>query len=310
MRGADPDELSAAFSTTASTTKVEPIAAGGISFDSVLFSAGAFTFGRGSYSGAFSCSRQGLCERLLVMMPYSGDALVDFRREKIHSAAGKGLLVDGMQSRSVQFSGNREHLTLWIDQNKLSDHLSHLLEQTVTGSLNFHRDMDLSVGTGRTIKDLVETAYVGLSGSAPLAQSPLALSSFCDSLVSLLLDTHPHRFTEALLRNAPLPTPRHVKRAIDYMHAHLSEPITIEDIAAAANVSIRTLQQGFRRFRLTAPMAYLQELRLQAVHQELLSTEQRRSVGEIALKWGFLHLGRFAAEYRKRFGELPSHTGR
>jgi AraC-like DNA-binding protein len=31
-------------------------------------------------------------------------------------------------------------------------------------------------------------------------------------------------------------------------------------------------------------------------------------VSEIALRWGFGHFGRFAAEYRRRFGESPSQT--
>jgi AraC-like DNA-binding protein len=32
------------------------------------------------------------------------------------------------------------------------------------------------------------------------------------------------------------------------------------------------------------------------------------SVAEVAARWGFSHLGRFAAAYRKRYGESPSHT--
>jgi hypothetical protein len=31
-------------------------------------------------------------------------------------------------------------------------------------------------------------------------------------------------------------------------------------------------------------------------------------VGAVASRWGIRHLGRFAGEYRKMFGELPSRT--
>ena len=84
---------------------------------------------------------------------------------------------------------------------------------------------------------------------------------------------------------------------------------TARDIAAAAGVSIRTLLEGFRHFRGTTPMAALRAMRLKAVRGELLVAAGRAtSVTDIALKWGFINLGRFAEAYRKRYGELPSQT--
>jgi AraC family ethanolamine operon transcriptional activator len=35
---------------------------------------------------------------------------------------------------------------------------------------------------------------------------------------------------------------------------------------------------------------------------------QRETVGDIAARWGFWHLSRFAADYKEMFGELPSNT--
>jgi transcriptional regulator GlxA family with amidase domain len=59
----------------------------------------------------------------------------------------------------------------------------------------------------------------------------------------------------------------------------------------------------------TSPMAYLRELRLQAVHDELAIAEPGSiRVTEVAARWGFVHLGRFAATYRRQFAELPSDT--
>ncbi|WP_420233116.1 AraC family transcriptional regulator [Pseudomonas sp. ABY48] len=56
------------------------------------------------------------------------------------------------------------------------------------------------------------------------------------------------------------------------------------------------------------PMAYLRNLRLEQVHLELSRQQQDASVTDIAFKWGFAHLGRFAQEYKKRYGEAPSTT--
>jgi transcriptional regulator GlxA family with amidase domain len=67
------------------------------------------------------------------------------------------------------------------------------------------------------------------------------------------------------------------------------------------------LLQHFRDFYGVSPMRYLRNHRLQRVRDELLS-ETAGQVSEIASRWGFAHLGRFAAEYRRRFGECPSVT--
>jgi len=56
-------------------------------------------------------------------------------------------------------------------------------------------------------------------------------------------------------------------------------------------------------------MTYLRDLRLRGVHQELKdATPGTRTVEGIAYSWGFLHMGRFAASYRRTFGEVPSQT--
>jgi AraC-like DNA-binding protein len=55
-------------------------------------------------------------------------------------------------------------------------------------------------------------------------------------------------------------------------------------------------------------MSYLHDLRMAAAHRDLLGSDGKQVVADVALRWGFTHLGRFAAEYRKRFGQLPSQT--
>ena len=100
----------------------------------------------------------------------------------------------------------------------------------------------------------------------------------------------------------------HVKWAMDFMQEHIAEPISLSEIAVAAKVSVRTLQQGFRQFRNTTPIAYLHEIRMIAARRDLLEADSTQAVADIALRWGFTHFGRFAADYKKRFGQLPSQT--
>jgi AraC-like DNA-binding protein len=55
-------------------------------------------------------------------------------------------------------------------------------------------------------------------------------------------------------------------------------------------------------------MNYLRTARFQKVRDELRRSEPDDCVAKIAARWGFEHLSRVAAEYRKRFGESPSQT--
>jgi transcriptional regulator GlxA family with amidase domain len=58
-------------------------------------------------------------------------------------------------------------------------------------------------------------------------------------------------------------------------------------------------------------MTYLRHLRLQRVGDELADASRTRSSAAVttaASRWGFVHLGRFAQQYRQLFGEPPSQT--
>ena len=99
------------------------------------------------------------------------------------------------------------------------------------------------------------------------------------------------------------------KRADDLMRQHLTEPMGEIDLCGALGVSDRTLRLAFReRFGL-GPMVYYRTLRLNAV-RAMLRSHPAASVATLAKQWGFHHLGNFAADYRRLFGELPSRTRR
>jgi transcriptional regulator GlxA family with amidase domain len=75
------------------------------------------------------------------------------------------------------------------------------------------------------------------------------------------------------------------------------------------HLSVRALQEGFRRDLATPPMTYLRQVRLRRARQILLTADRETTtVGAVANSLGILHLGRFAAAYRDAFGETPSDT--
>ncbi|GAA4381516.1 helix-turn-helix transcriptional regulator [Agromyces bauzanensis] len=99
-----------------------------------------------------------------------------------------------------------------------------------------------------------------------------------------------------------------VRLAIDFMSAHVAEPITMTDVANAAFVSTRGLHAAFTRERGETPMQYLRRVRLDAVRADLLAGGADVTVAVVARRWGFAHLPRFAERYRRAFGERPSET--
>lgn len=92
-----------------------------------------------------------------------------------------------------------------------------------------------------------------------------------------------------------------------YMRSRLYAPLSLVDLANAIGVSPRSLHVLCHRHRGVAPMVLLRHLRLDAARRRLLS-EPESSVTDVALAFGFGHLGRFSAYYRERFGELPRAT--
>jgi AraC family ethanolamine operon transcriptional activator len=101
---------------------------------------------------------------------------------------------------------------------------------------------------------------------------------------------------------------RAARQALDYLMAHLNQPVTFAELCAAVGVSARTLQLGCQERFGMSPKALIRSLQFDAVHKRLLRAQPADTVLEIARTWGFLHAGRFAVEYRRRFGESPSQT--
>ncbi|HEX3991853.1 MAG TPA: helix-turn-helix domain-containing protein [Acetobacteraceae bacterium] len=102
--------------------------------------------------------------------------------------------------------------------------------------------------------------------------------------------------------------PQHVRQALAHLRQHFDERVTLAGLATAAGTSERTLRRNFPRFVGVAPLAYLRQLRLTAVRNELSRGED--SINRVAARHGFTHFGRFSIAYRECFGETPSATCR
>ncbi|MCU0257226.1 MAG: helix-turn-helix transcriptional regulator [Vicinamibacterales bacterium] len=92
------------------------------------------------------------------------------------------------------------------------------------------------------------------------------------------------------------------------MRSRISEPLSVARIATACGTSHRTLHRALRREYGLSPMALLRRERLAMARAALCWPTEATTVTQVALSWGFEHLGRFSRYYARQFGELPSDT--
>jgi transcriptional regulator GlxA family with amidase domain len=103
--------------------------------------------------------------------------------------------------------------------------------------------------------------------------------------------------------------PPMLRSAVAFIHENADADIGLDDIAAAVNVSPRSVQYAFRRNLGTTPLEYLRRVRLDRAHRDLKAADPARdTVTAIAGRWGFSHAGRFSLAYKAAFGTQPSHT--
>ncbi|MCW5749098.1 MAG: AraC family transcriptional regulator [Alphaproteobacteria bacterium] len=197
--------------------------------------------------------------------------------------------------------------TLSLTAAAVRGQLAALLGEAPRLPLDFTAAIDLTSPAGRRIARQIRLAIADLDdGGGPV--SPILAGMYEQLIITGLLLCQANTYTAALERRAAPAAPHEVQRAIDYMHSRLDAPITLADIVAASGIPGRTLLKHFRDHRGTSPMRYLRQARLARAREALMRARPGQSVTDIALAWGFGHLGRFAVEYRGQFGESPSET--
>lgn len=95
--------------------------------------------------------------------------------------------------------------------------------------------------------------------------------------------------------------------AVDYIQNHLEDTIRIDHLCSNANVSERTLDYAFKEKYQVSPIEYIKAIKLNEVKKELIHSNEQH-ISSIAAKYGFWHMGQFAADFKKRFGALPSEV--
>ncbi|MGH8784096.1 MAG: AraC family transcriptional regulator [Cupriavidus necator] len=247
----------------------------------------------------------------LAQIPVAGHAEIKCGSQEILSDVRTASLLSPDTPTRMHWHEDCAQVLLWIQKEAIEQRFALLTGRDPSGPLSFDpalpQQAGLSSPWSQAVLDL--TRNIDQHGTNWL-QFPAAVASMEDYLLRTLLLLQPHTHTYLLARSAEPARPRHMQRVIDYVRANADTPLTVADLAQVACVSIRALEEGFRRHLNTTPLAYLRDARLDCVRQALIAAAgaEQASITDIAYRFGFTHLGRFAAYYKKRFGVSPSAT--
>jgi len=254
----------------------------------------------------------------LVQIPLAGNADIACGNQRFGSTPHQASLISPTLPLKMRWlPGNRQICVRFeraFVENHSAAHLGHYPDRPLT----FTPDMPLDTPGSRyflrllgiLIEELAPGGEIAPEGH-PLLQRGVG-DQFAAMLLNALLYGHPHNLSSEFSRSERGVAPHFVRRAADYIRKHYREPITVETLASVTGASVRSLFSGFRSFRDCSPMSHLRAVRLDKARQILFEngSSDPAKITQVALECGFSHVGRFAASYRQRFGELPSQTSR
>jgi AraC-like DNA-binding protein len=241
-----------------------------------------------------------------IHLPVRGTSEVVNRAGSAVCARGHAV-ISSPSGHLMRSEHGSERVTVSLTKSAIIGQLAALLGDVPVRPLEFAPSIDLTCAEGRRFSRQVRLVIADLDDHA-LGRNPLLLGMYEQLIITGLLLCQCNTYIDALCRLEKNAAPRDVKRVIDYIQGHLDAPITLADLVAASGVPGRTLLKHFKDHRGTTPMRYLREARLGRAREALLRAEAAESVTQVAMAWGFQHLGRFAIDYRRRFGESPSET--
>lgn len=246
-----------------------------------------------------------------VHMPMNGCAVVEHRGRTFEANTIRSLVTSPGVSLRLAFAHDSPQLIVRIEERAMAAHLTRLLGRSLNRPLVFDPEFDLSTEAAMRWHAAVQLIHTEVFHEGSLVQRGQGIGAVEELIMSSLLHLQPSNYHDEFLAPAQ-PDQRRavVQNAMNYVEDHLAERITMEAIARAVHMSVRSIQQGFREELGMTPMTYVRERRLERVREELTDAipADGVTVTQVAERWGFNHLGSFAVEYRKRWGETPSET--
>ena len=242
----------------------------------------------------------------LLQLPVSGAANVRCGTQIAEVSAGsRGSLLSPTLSSRMIWQAGCEKLIILMRRGVVEDFFETLTHRRST-AIEFDPSVDLSSAVGRSL--FAHARMMFEAAEAGVALPDQYRTMLRDGLISLLLNGLESNCAAALRQPSLDTGPAPVRRAEDFIRARAAENISMADIASAAGIPLRTLQEAYRKALGRTLSDGVQIARLDMLRTLLLKPGSTQSVAEAVLASGFGHLGRAASAYRETYGETPSET--
>ncbi|MGR3364329.1 MAG: AraC family transcriptional regulator [Maritimibacter harenae] len=259
------------------------------------------------YGGEVEIDPGLLGEFYLLQIPLAGKACIRHRGEEVVACRDRATLLNPDRETRMTWGAGCRKLLLQVDRAHLEQVAEEMIGTPLPGPVRFDPAVDLTRPAGaRMLRQVTGAAAAATRGELWAGRPGLSEIWTERELAEALLTLQPSNVSHMLWRQDLLPTAPQLRRAVEYIHDNLVEPIRVDDIATHAGLNLRSLQLGFRRAFGLSPKQYLRDVRLDMARYRLSRRQDRESVSDVAWSCGFSHLGRFSRDYRARFGECPS----
>lgn len=254
---------------------------------------------------------KGLEDFHLVQLPLSGKATMDVGNATIQSSKSVATLPPIDQAFTMRWGVNTPTLILYVSKDRLQEVARQIYGHDDADQLQLALHMEMGTPAGAAFLRALVDWHDVMEKAEPNSEYVRKLSS--ELLLARMLDAVENSANNSLGASdgaaSSIRTDGLAKRFAAAIEDGVEYGVGVLEIADQLGVPVRTLQDHVRSAYGSTPSALLHEARLQQAQRLLLiGTAATDTVTSIAQQCGFGHLGRFAGEYRARFGETPAQT--
>lgn len=241
----------------------------------------------------------------LLQIPIAGSADVRCGTETVQVRPGQSAsLLSPTLATRMRWSDGCAKLIVLLERRAMEERWEALTGRR-NGPVEFAIKVDTTGPTGSLLMNHVR--LMAESAEAPAIPEPYR-ARLGDDLAMLLLMSFVHSQSALLDQPSPPAGSQAIARAQDWIRANMECAFSVAEVAEAAGIGLRSLQEGVRRQKGVTLTRLIETIRLEAFRTALTDPHGQASVTEAALIAGLSHLGRAAIAYRKQYGEAPSET--
>jgi AraC-like DNA-binding protein len=250
-------------------------------------------------------------EMVLVQRVYSGALHAQQPGEpQITCRPGEALAIGACEGLPVIGEAHRSHHAIFAVDRDLFSRVAANSPDRDDEVVRLTGQAAVSAKANQYLVAVLDHINATVVGNPSALDSPLAAAASKNYLASAMLLAFPSTaLLEPTCADRRDSTPLLLRRAIAFIDDNAYRDISVTDIAAAVYVTPRCLQLMFRKHRGCTPTQYLRTVRLHHAHFDLACHNRTTAtVKDVAGKWGFSNVGRFAAAYRRVYGHKPHVT--